>query len=170
MTDDWSNYLQESSRQAALLTLPKEVFPEYMKLASWLQAKTKLAGKSIIAVDGINNSGKSTLSRFLAWQLGLPMIETDIALVNGTDAPCYDFSLLRKMNDAWQRQNRAIIFEGIFVLQLLDAINISPETLIRVQKRCDSQDGFWPKRFRDYQAKYPRSSAPDYLLIWQLQK
>lgn len=35
----------------------------------------------IVAIDGVDGSGKSSLARYLAWQLGMPAIETDIFLV-----------------------------------------------------------------------------------------
>ena len=34
--------------------------------------------KLTIAVDGITGSGKSCLSRYLAWQLDMPAIDTDM--------------------------------------------------------------------------------------------
>jgi len=36
----------------------------------------------IIAIDGRNGAGKTSLARYLAWQLGMPVLETDLADLN----------------------------------------------------------------------------------------
>ena len=38
----------------------------------------------IVAIDGVDGAGKSTLGRYLAWQLGMPLVESDQYLVQNT--------------------------------------------------------------------------------------
>ena len=50
-----------------------------------------------IAVDGVDHAGKSSLARFLSWQLQMPVIETDFTLVRSSSPPTHDAGLLRKL-------------------------------------------------------------------------
>lgn len=39
-----------------------------------------------IAIDGRNGAGKTPVARYLTWQLGMPMLETDLWLTS--TSPC----------------------------------------------------------------------------------
>jgi hypothetical protein len=119
-----------------------------------------------IAIDGVDHSGKSTLSRFLAWQLGMPVVETDLALVNGNKIPSHDISLIERLVKARHNLDRPVIVEGVFVLSLLEPFGVTPEILIRVQAKGVNRPGSWPERFKQYNEAYPRSRTPDYDLSW----
>ena len=142
------------------------ISPAQEQLVSWLRPMTLPLGALTIAIDGLDYSGKSTLSRFLAWQLCMPVIETDLLLIAPGDTPNHDTNLLRRLVEMRHRMNRPVIVEGIFVLRLLDEINVEPEILICAECSTARRPGSWPQQFEDYRAKYPRACAPDYRFTW----
>lgn len=144
----------------------KLIAPEYAKLAVWLLPQLQPWRRMTIAIDGVDGSGKSSLARFLAWQLDLPAIETDFFLRDGEAKPIHDVSVLELLIDQRHRANRPVIVEGVFVLQQLGAIGIDPELLVRVE--CSGRDGSysWQSDFMEYLAKYRRANLPDYRLTW----
>lgn len=88
--------------------------------------------KMTIAIDGVDGSGKSTLSRFLAWQLGMPAIETDTIIPIDSEEPKPESRLLNLLINSRHERNRPLIVEGVFVLCSLGEIGVIPEILIRV--------------------------------------
>lgn len=144
----------------------KAISPDHERIVEWLKPKILPWRKMTIAIDGVDGSGKSTLSRFLAWQLGMPVIETDLALVNGNETPSHDIALIERLIKARHNLNRPVIVEGVFVLSLLEPFGVIPEILIRIQAKGISRSGSWPKKFKQYNETYPRSSAPDYDFNW----
>jgi adenylate kinase family enzyme len=119
-----------------------------------------------IAIDGVDHSGKSTLSRFLAWQLGMPAIEIDLALIEG-DAPVnHDTKLVKRLINVRHKMRRPVIVEGVFVLRLLKELDIEPDVVIRVENKSSPRPGSWPEEFAEYNVRYGRSMNPDYEYVW----
>ena len=73
----------------------------------------------VIAVDGVDAAGKSNLSRYLAWQLGIPVIETDLFLDPKRGGLHYRMDELRSVVLARLDLNRPVIVEGIRILRTL---------------------------------------------------
>ena len=119
-----------------------------------------------IAIDGVDHSGKSTLARFLAWQLGMPAIETDLALVQSNGPPAHDIALVKRLVNMRHGMNRPVIVEGVFVLAVLEQSGIRPEIAIRAESRSHPRAGSWPEAFAEYSARHARSVSPDYLYAW----
>lgn len=119
-----------------------------------------------IAIDGVDGSGKSSLARFLAWQLEMPVIETDFFLRQGSATPIHDTLPLRQLVERRHLANQPVIVEGVLVLRQLASIGVSPEILVRVQ--CTQRPGShsWQQEFARYLSEYPRSAEPDYTLSW----
>lgn len=139
---------------------------EYAKVADWLLPQMLPWRRLTIAIDGVDGAGKSSLARFLAWQLAMPAIETDFFLREGEATPVHDTSALKSLVEQTHLADRPVIVEGLFVLRQLVAIGVDPEILLRVQ--CHGHDGSftWQHEFANYLAQYPRASAPDYTLVW----
>ncbi|UZJ43816.1 hypothetical protein OOT55_14285 [Marinimicrobium sp. C6131] len=88
--------------------------------------------KYLIAIDGYPGTGKSSLSRFLAFKLEMPAIETDLLRVLEEEQPSYRLGELRNLIQSRHDQNRPVIVEGIFTLDTLDKIGLVPDYLIYV--------------------------------------
>ena len=122
--------------------------------------------KFTIAVDGVDGSGKSTLARYLAWQLGMPAIETDMFL-RGSGDPCdHDIERLSSLIDSRHALNRPVIVEGVFVLDTLQRVGIEADFVIGVVATGRDGSFTWGSNFRAYHAKYSRSSHPDFCFSW----
>jgi hypothetical protein len=119
-----------------------------------------------IAIDGIDHAGKSSLARFLAWQLGMPALETDLFLMKGPSVYCCDHASLRKFIMMRHDMQRPVIVEGVFVLRSLRLAGIDPELLIRVESHSEPRQGSWPEEFTAYQREFPRAAASDYRFSW----
>lgn len=89
--------------------------------------------KLTIAVDGITGSGKSCLSRYLAWQLDIPAIDTDMFRIRSDEQPSYRYSELENLIQARHEMNRPVILEGIFMCHTLEQLGIEADFLIYVE-------------------------------------
>ena len=119
-----------------------------------------------IALDGVDHSGKSSLGRFLAWQLGMPVIETDFMLVEGRDSVSHDSELLKRLVEVRHKMDRPVIVEGVFVLRALKQAAIEPELLIKVKSATVPRSGSWPADFEKYGAEFLRTNSTDYRFTW----
>ncbi|BBL73887.1 hypothetical protein MishRS11D_09850 [Methylomagnum ishizawai] len=122
-----------------------------------------------IAIDGVDGSGKSSLARFLSWQLDMPAIEADMYLMGNGLMPRYDFLKLRELIHEWHQLNQPVIVESLFVLQLLRDINVKPDCLIRVNRVGHTGSNRWQKSYANYLAEFPRANVPDHTLTWRQQ-
>lgn len=144
-----------------------QIDPNYEDVVSWLRPKVVPWRKFTIAIDGVDNAGKSSLARFLAWQLGMPAIETDLVANSDCTVPKTDGAILLQLIDSRHACNCPVIVEGVFILRSLDAIAITPDVLIRVCATGRDGSHTWEQEFSDYESKFPRSNQPDYEVLWQ---
>jgi pantothenate kinase len=93
----------------------------------------------IIAVDGVDGAGKSNLARYLAWQLGMPAIETDLFLKQDERGLTYRLDGLRAALLARTSRDRPLIIEGIRILQTLQDLALPHDFLVWVE--CDGYEG-----------------------------
>lgn len=140
--------------------------PEYAKLADWLLPQMLPWRRLTVAIDGVDGSGKSSLARFLAWQLEMPSIETDFFLREGVSTPIHDASSLKTLVEQRHHANRPVIVEGVLVLRQLSNIGVDPEILVRVQGAGRHGSHSWQQEFARYLVQHPRAVEPDYTLSW----
>jgi uridine kinase len=106
----------------------------------------------LIAIDGADGVGKSSLASWLAWQLGAAAIHLDLYLVRDSDP-------LRWRSDDLQRilktrrveQASPLVVEGILILDALSKIGRKPDFLVYVEGEGGH---FLSSRLADYRAKY----------------
>jgi hypothetical protein len=116
--------------------------------------------KLTIAVDGVDGVGKSSLARFLSWQLGMPTIETDLVIQTASNGFTYDFSVLSKLISARHDRDRPVIIEGMCVLETMDLLGVQSDYLVYVEVQSYRGSITWNERFESYDRKYhPRQHA-----------
>jgi uridine kinase len=106
----------------------------------------------LIAIDGADGLGKSSLASWLAWQLGAPTIHLDLYLVRGSDPIRWRTDDLRRIIQTRLVEHaKPLIVEGILVLDALDKIERKPDFLVYV----DGEGGHsLSGRLADYKARH----------------
>ena len=127
---------------------------QHRELISKLKADLCPWRKLTIAIDGRDNVGKSSLGRYLAWQLGLPVIELDLLVHSRRESIEYDTYALGRLVSARHDRDRPVIVEGVLVLRALAQIDVVPEALIYV--RAEGQEGneTWRNLFDQYEMEF----------------
>ena len=128
----------------------------------------------IIAIDGRNGAGKSSLGRYLSWQLGVPLIETDFWIIDGSHVEqkiSEIQDLIRKRRDL----RRPIIVEGIMMLQMLERAGLTSDFLVVVTNQAQKPDpdddtSDLPQclstEVEAYLKKYHPEDKADFHLVW----
>jgi len=116
--------------------------------------------KYTVVIDGVDGSGKSTLARYLAWQLGMPAIETDLFLIQKQGRAIYRYNELRNAVQTRHLLNWPVIIEGIFVLETLTHIQVSPDFLVYIENPPNEGGYNLRERLETYMAQYkPRENS-----------
>ena len=117
-----------------------------------------LPGK-LIAIDGRDGSGKTTLGRFLAWYFNIALVETDLFLRDGYGLTYYADQIERLVAQRLAKP-RPVIVEGVAVLKTLQSIGRTPDLLVYVTNANNPGSDSLAKRLSDYEATFsPRSVA-----------
>lgn len=91
-----------------------------------------LDATGVIAIDGFQASGKTTLARALAEQLNLPLISADDYLLKNQGA-FFEYLQLEKVSAALRIHERCI-FEGVCCLKILQAVDADANLLVYVKR------------------------------------
>jgi uridine kinase len=108
----------------------------------------------LIAIDGADGIGKSSLGSWLAWQIGMPAVHLDLFITSLQPIQWLTADLKRAVDRRLDRKCPVIV-EGVFVLDALDLIGRKADFVVFVKGESSSS---WAKQLRDYQA---RRSLPD---------
>jgi hypothetical protein len=92
-----------------------------------------------IAIDGRNGAGKSSLGRHLSWQLGMPVVETDLWLADMLPVTHW-IPEIRNLILSRHERNRPVIVEGIMILQTLSLANLTPDFLVLITNMAQAPD------------------------------
>jgi uridine kinase len=107
--------------------------PEFKEVADQISPNLlNLPGK-ILAIDGRDGVGKTTLGRFLAWYFNVSLVETDLFWRRGEDGG-YELAQIRRLVTRRLSIPRPIIVEGITVLEILQSIRTAPDILVYVER------------------------------------
>jgi hypothetical protein len=87
----------------------------------------------LIAIDGPDGVGKSSLASWLAWQLGMPTVHLDLYLIRNSKPLQWRIDEVARIIDCRIGRDRPVIVEGILVLDVLDQINRRPDFLAYVR-------------------------------------
>lgn len=119
----------------------------------------------LIAVDGRDGVGKSPLSRYMAWKLEVPLVETDLYLANDDCNPAYHMRELKRVLQSRLNHNRPVIVEGIFIRRLLKSLDLTPDFVVHVTRpECEGSLA-WEVEFLAYESEFQPESA-DQQISW----
>lgn len=104
--------------------MPKPL-PEYDQVVSALIPVLYDLPPKIIAIDGLNGTGKTTLARFLSHKFNCTLIETDLFMIRA--AVNYRFEDIKNIVDFRIARERPILVEGVAVLRTLQKMNLKPD-------------------------------------------
>ena len=83
----------------------------------------------LIAIDGADGVGKTSLASWLAWQLGMPAIHLDCYLEKGRPIR-FKIPEFARMVEGRLGDGRPALVEGILVIDALEQIGKKPDFLI----------------------------------------
>jgi hypothetical protein len=106
----------------------------------------------LIGVDGVDGAGKSTLARYLSWQLGIPSIETDLFLERGQGPSALRHEELRRAIQSRLEDDRPVIVEGVFLLKTFESLDLQPDYLIYVAR--EEYRGTTQFNFPEYDTRF----------------
>ena len=87
----------------------------------------------LIVVDGADGCGKSHLASWLAWQLGIPVVQLDLYLISVTPMRWKSPDLERVIALRIEDRKKPMIVEGVLVLDALAEIGRKPDFLVFVE-------------------------------------
>ena len=121
----------------------------------------------LVAVDGVDGAGKSTLARYLAWQLGMPAIETDTFLDPGRGGLTVREQDLLLVIQARLNRDRPVIVEGIRVLHTLRALQLQSDYLVLVQQEDHEGSHSLCEDLRSYAQEFRPQERADFVFTWR---
>lgn len=106
----------------------------------------------LIAIDGADGIGKSSLASWLGWQLGAPTIHLDLYLIKGSNPLQWRTDDLQRVIHARLVEHaKPLIVEGILILEALDRIGRKSDFLVHVE----GEGGHYLSgRLADYRARH----------------
>lgn len=114
------------------MTLKQPIARSDELLARIKQALTSKRLPLLIAIDGADDSGKSSLASWLAWQLGMPAVQLDLYLT-GTKPVQWLATELARVVAHRLDNDRPVIIDGVLVLDALEQIGRKPDFLVFVK-------------------------------------
>jgi len=106
------------------------------ELAHYIAGSVSARTAEIIAIDGMNGSGKTTVAQELSRRLSFPHVNLDDFLVRNEGAflPNVKYGELAAHIQGLQARNTPAIVEGVCLLDVLARLNLKAEPLIYVKR------------------------------------
>jgi hypothetical protein len=113
-------------------------FSDFESLASYLKAAGGLSG--IVAIDGLPNTGKTPLGKFLSRELELAHSDLD-KFLDCEKGYFLDAIRLPEVRKCIDHANGNLIISGCCILEILDRLKITPGLRIYIKRFAPS--GIW---------------------------
>ena len=99
--------------------------------------------------------------------MGMPAIETDLHLVpNQQESIIYQNDELRRLIKVRLDNNRPVIVEGIFLLDVLKRIGFEPNYLVYTEKQSCEGSNIWQEKFAKYDEEYTPRKKAGFVFSW----
>ncbi|KAF0190697.1 MAG: hypothetical protein FD165_2485 [Gammaproteobacteria bacterium] len=147
-----------------------EVNESHSHLIKEVQAHLYPWRKRTIGIDGHDGVGKSGLARYIAWELDLPAIETDLLIVRNAKPPAYRYDDLARLIDARHALNRPVIVEGVFLLHTLCKINVACDFLIYVENEEDNSSLALGDSLEVYDKEFNTKGKANHVFTWRIDR
>lgn len=119
----------------------KSVLPSYEQLLAQVQQELGPDRRPLLlAIDGPDGVGKSSLASWLSWQLEMPSAHLDLYLIPDTEPQQWRTGDLDCTIHARIDKGRPMIVEGVLLLDALDQIRRSPDFLIYICGEDESEN------------------------------
>ena len=143
-----------------------EASNEYIEVAELIRQRLGKRRKFVVAVDGTDRSGKSTVARYLGWQLGMSVVETDLCNKPGVHPIETDPEMLGRAVEGRLKINRPVIVEGITVMQSLSEIGLEPHFLLKMRNTGFEGSGMFQEKLATYRKNFESKREPDFEIVW----
>jgi uridine kinase len=147
-----------------------EVTDQHSELVRCLREHIYPWRKFVIGIDGRDGAGKTVLARYLAWELNMSLIETDMLIIPDTDMPAYRYEDLGRLIEARHRLNRPLIIEGVFLLDTLNRINVECDYLVFVECKEFDGSGILQAKLESYEREYDPRSSTRFTFTWSMDR
>ena len=142
---------------------------DYRKLRRRLVQEIGARRAFLIGIDGPDGAGKSTLARYLSWQLEVPAIELDLFSIPDQGTIVHDTAMLSRILSKRLKQERVTIVEGVRLLEVLAGQPRQPNYLIYVERHDDAGSQRLQEQLQAYREGSRPKEKADYVLKWSLQ-
>lgn len=127
--------------------------PEFYTVAKFLEPELGNLPRKLIAIDGRDGVGKTSLGRFLAWYFNITLIETD-PFLKQNETLSYKTECINKVIEFRLNKPRPVIIEGVCVLQLLSILERNHDILIYVTNSGKSGSEKLSEMMENYEIRY----------------
>jgi pantothenate kinase-related protein Tda10 len=112
----------------------------------------------LIAIDGPDGVGKSSLASWLAWQVSAPAVHLDLYLNRDSKPLSWRTEELRRIVGTRLGRGQPVVVEGIMVLDVLTAISHKADFLVYL----DGEGGYTlSERLAAYRARHQPEQRAD---------
>ena len=143
-----------------------EVNEQHHELCSLIRQQKYPWRKLTIGVDGWDDVGKSGLSRYLAWDLDMPTIDTDMFIISDDKPPSYRYEDLGRLIESRHTLDRPVIVEGVFLLHTLAKLNVKCDFLVYVANEEQTSSDYLEKGLKEYDNNFDPKGSANYIFEW----
>ncbi|MBT3046186.1 MAG: hypothetical protein KME53_04465 [Candidatus Thiodiazotropha sp. (ex Clathrolucina costata)] len=137
----------------------QEITKQHAELCAKIEDVLYPWRRLLIAVDGRDHSGKTTIASFIAWQYSIPVIYTDYYLVKNATPMHHDYEAIASLIARRHDMNRPVIVEGIKMLNVLENVGCEADFLVvTVNTSCDGSIGEEITEYTDTYRPYEKAN------------
>ena len=137
--------------------------PEFEHVVEALEPVLRDFPGKLVAIDGRDGAGKTTLGRFLAWYFNVTLVESSLFLVEGQGLT-FQLESLGTLIARRLTKPLPIIVEGVAVLHLLSQLHRAPDFHIYVRNKSFDGSEALQESLRSYEQTYRPSEVANLLL------
>ena len=141
---------------------------QHRRLRDAIWARLNGWRRFLVVLDGFDGAGKTTLGRYLAWQLGMPLVETDMFLIRGAGVLTYRQEDLQRLIDSRLGNDRPAIMEGIRALHIVRTLGLKADYVIWVDQAERTPSQALQQSIADYVSEYKPVQSADFTFQWSL--